>query len=184
MNKYRSAALALTACAATLSVAACSSGTPSASSAATGSAATGSATTGAAPASQSASAAVSAPVPTTGAPIAGKTISVNGKLPGFPIPAAAKVGQNVAGEGKALVLAFGAVTPADVSRFYATALPQAGYTVTVNTMLSKGGETGALISFSGHGYKGTVDSLTQFPGGSLAGLGNKNVTTILFEATK
>ena len=33
MNKYRSAALALTACVATLSVAACSAGTPSASSA-------------------------------------------------------------------------------------------------------------------------------------------------------
>jgi hypothetical protein len=172
MNKYRSAALALAACAASLSVAACSSGTPSASSAGTGSATP----------SRSAAAVVSAPVPTTGAPIAGKTISVNGKLDGFPIPAAAKVAENVAG-GKSLLLVFGAVAPADVARFYATALPQAGYTVATNAMLSRGADTGAYIVFTGHGYKGTVDSLNQFPGASVAGLGDKDVTTIIFAAT-
>jgi hypothetical protein len=173
MNKYRSAALALAACAASLSVAACSSGTPSASSAGTSSATP----------SQSASAVVSSAVPTSGPPIAGRTISVNGKLTSFPIPAAAKVAENVAG-GRALVLVFGAVAPADVARFYATALPQAGYSVTTNSMLSKGHDSGAYIVFSGHGYKGTVDSLTQFPGMSVAGIGDKNVTTIIFAATK
>jgi hypothetical protein len=173
MNKYRSAALALAACAASLSVAACSSGTPSASSAGPSSATP----------SQSASAVVSSAVPTSGPPIAGRTISVNGKLTSFPIPAAAKVAENVAG-GRALVLVFGAVAPADVARFYATALPQAGYSVTTNSMLSKGHDSGAYIVFSGHGYKGTVDSLTQFPGMSVAGIGDKNVTTIIFAATK
>lgn len=175
MNKYRTAALALTACAATVSVAACSSGTPSASSAATGS-------TGSASPSKSAAAVVSAPVPTTGAPIAGKTISVSGKLTSFPVPAAAKVVENTSG-GKALVVVFGKVTPGDVARFYATALPQAGYSVSTNSMLSKGSDTGAYIVFTGHGYKGTVDSLNQFPGASMAGLGTKDVTTIIFAAT-
>src|ERR1700723_729102 len=139
MNKYRSAALALTACAASLSVAACSSGTPAASSAGTSSAGP----------SQSASAIVSAPVPTTGAPIAGKTVSVNGKLTSFPIPAAAKLAENMGG-GQALMLIFGAVAPADVARFYATALPQAGYSISTNAMLSKGGDNGAYILFTGH----------------------------------
>ena len=173
MNKYRSAALAVAACAASLSVAACSAGTPAASSAGTSSATP----------SQSASAIVSAPVPTTGAPIAGKTVSVNGKLTSFPIPAAAKLAENMGG-GQALVLIFGAVAPADVARFYATALPQAGYSVTTNAMLSKGGDSGAYILFTGHGYKGTVDSLAQFPGTSVAGIGDKNVTTIIFAPTK
>ncbi|HWN62394.1 MAG TPA: hypothetical protein VNO25_17200, partial [Streptosporangiaceae bacterium] len=84
----------------------------------------------------------------------------------------------------ALVLVFGAVAPADVARFYATALPQAGYSVTTNAMLSKGSDSGAYIVFSGHGYRGTVDSLTKFPGTSVAGIGDKNVTTIIFAATK
>jgi hypothetical protein len=82
------------------------------------------------------------------------------------------------------LVVFGSITPADVSRFYATALPQAGFTVTTNSMLHKGGDTGAYIVFSGHGYKGTVDSLNQFPGTSLAGIGDKDVTTIVFASTK
>jgi hypothetical protein len=178
MNKYRSAALALAACAASLSLAACSSGTPAASSASTSPAGTSSASP-----SQSASAIVSAPVPTTGAPIAGKTVSVNGKLTSFPIPAAAKLAENTGG-GQALVLIFGAVAPADVARFYATALPQAGYSISTNAMLSKGGDSGAYILFTGHGYKGTVDSLAQFPGTSVEGIGDKNVTTIIFSPSK
>jgi cell division septation protein DedD len=173
MNKYRSAALALAACAASLSVAACSSGTPAASSAGTSSATP----------SQSASAAITSAVPTTGAPIAGKTVSVNGKLTSFPVPAAAKLAENMGG-GQALVLIFGAVAPADVARFYATALPQAGYSVSTSAMLSKGGDNGAYIVFSGHGYKGTVDSLAQFPGTSVVGIGDKNVTTIIFAPSK
>jgi hypothetical protein len=171
MNKYRSAALALTTCAASLAVAACSAGTPASSSASTSPSASSSA--------QSVS--TSAP-PSTGAPIPSKTISA-GKVGSFPVPANAKVVENLAG-GQALVVVFGLIAPADVARFYATALPQAGYTVTTNSMLNKGGDSGAYIVFSGHGYKGTVDSLSQFPGTSVAGLGDKNVTTIIFAPTK
>jgi hypothetical protein len=170
MNKYHTVALALASCAAGLSVAACSSGTPAASSAGTGAASTSTATS---------NAASSAPAPSTGAPIASRSLTVKMSLGTFPVPASAKVAENMAG-----LVVFGSITPADVSRFYATALPQAGFTVTTNSMLHKGGDTGAYIVFSGHGYKGTVDSLNQFPGTSLAGIGDKDVTTIVFASTK
>jgi len=170
MNKYRSATLALVAGAATLAVAACSAGTSSASSSSTATA-TGTAV----PVS-------SAPVPTTGAPIAGRTLAVKGKLGGFPIPAAAKVGENISGSSS-LILVFGLVDPADVARFYATALPQAGFTITTNSLVSQGGQHGALVVFAGHGYKGDIESVAQFPGASIAGLGATNVTTVEVSAT-
>ena len=81
-------------------------------------------------------------------------------------------------------IVFGSVTPSEAASFYATALPQAGYTVTTNSMLQKGGDTGAFIVFTGHGYKGTVDSLNQFPGTGVQGIGDTNVTTIIFAPTK
>jgi len=174
MNKYRSAALALAACAASLSVAACSAGTPSASS--TGTPSANSSSTSTATPSQ---AVVRSAPPSTGAPIPGRSLATKMSLGTFPVPAAAKVAENLAG-----VLVFGSVTPADVARFYATALPQAGYTVTTNSMLQKGGDTGAFIVFTGHGYKGTVDSLNQFPGTGVQGIGDTNVTTIIFAQTK
>src|ERR1700677_1288577 len=174
MNKYRSAALALAACAASLSVAACSAGTPSASSTGTPSASS----SGTSTATPSQAVVRSAP-PSTGAPIPGRSLATKMSLGAFPVPAAAKVAENLAG-----VLVFGSVTPADVARFYATALPQAGYTVTTNSMLQKGGDTGAFIVFTGHGYKGTVDSLNQFPGTGVQGIGDTNVTTIIFAQTK
>ena len=170
MTRYRSATLALAACAASLAVAACSSGTPSASSSATtpvSPAATGTGT--AAPVT-------SAPPPTSGAPIAGRTLQVKGKLGSFPVPAAAKIGENMSG-GSALVLVFGLVAPADVSRFYATALPKAGFTVTSNSLVSQHGQNGALIQFNGHGYRGNIEAINQFPE-SIAGLGTQNVTTV------
>jgi hypothetical protein len=170
MNKYRSAALALAACAAGLSVAACSSGTPTSSSAGASTPAASSSSSGTS---------VTTAAPSTGAPIPGRSLAVKMPLGTFPVPAAAKVAENMTG-----LVVFGSIAPADVSRFYATALPQAGYTVTTNEMLHKGGDTGAYIVFSGHGYKGTVDSLDQFPEASLAGIGDKNVTTIVFASTK
>jgi ABC-type Fe3+-hydroxamate transport system substrate-binding protein len=170
MNKYRSAALVLAACAVGVSAAACSSGSSSTSS---------SAATSPAATSQAVS---SSPPPTTGPAIAGRTLTVKGSLGSFPVPASAKVAENMAG-GQSVVLVFGSVVPADVSRFYATELPKAGYSVTTNSMLSKGGDNGAYIVFSGHGFKGTIDSLDQFPGMSVAGIGDKNVTTIIFAPT-
>jgi hypothetical protein len=167
MNKHRSAALALAACAASLTVAACSAGTTAASSSTTSSAASSQ--------GGAASAAGSSP----GAAIPGRALAVHGKLGSFPVPAGAKVGENMAA-GQGLIIAFGLIAPPDVSRFYATALPQAGYSVTTNAMIHKGGASGAYILFTGHGYRGTIDSLAQFPGPTLAGLGATNVTTIIF----
>src|SRR5579871_6729108 len=122
MNKYRPAALALATCAASLAVAACSAGTPK-----TPTSSPASTSPSASSASSAQSVTTSAP-PSTGAPIASRTISLNTKLGSFPIPAKAKVVENMAG-GQALVLVFGLIAPGDVARFYATALPQAGYTV-------------------------------------------------------
>src|SRR3984957_14868036 len=172
MNKYRSAALALAACAASLSVAACSSGTPSASPAATGSATP----------SRSADPIVSSAVPTSGPPIGGRMITVKGKGGSFPVPAAAKIGENVSG-GSSLLVVFGLVVPVDVARFYATALPQAGFTVTSNSLVSQGAEKGAIIQFTGHGFKGNIESVAQFPGASVKGIGAANVTTVIMSLT-
>ena len=175
MNKYRSTALVLATCAAGLSAAACSAGTPSASSSTASPPASP-------PASSSPSAVpvVSSAVPTSGPPIAGKMITVKGKIGSFPVPAAAKVGENLSGASSLLVV-FGLVAPADVARFYATALPQAGFTVTSNSLVSQGGQNGAIVQFTGHGFKGNIESVAQFPGTSIAGL-TTNVTTVVMSA--
>ena len=176
MNKYRSTALVLATCAAGLSVAACSAGTPSASSS------TASSPASSAASSPSAVPVVSSAVPTSGPPIAGKMITVKGKIGSFPVPAAAKVGENMSG-GSSLLVVFGLVVPADVARFYATALPQAGFTVTSNSLVSQGGQNGAIIQFTGHGFKGNIESVAQFPGASVAGIGATNVTTVIMSPT-
>ena len=174
MNKHRPIALVLASCAAGLSVAACSAGTPSASSSTSSPAATGSATSSKPPV-------ISSPVPTTGPPIAGIMLTVKGKIGSFPVPKAAKVGENMSG-GSSVLVVFGLVAPADVARFYATALPQAGYSVTSNSLVSQGGQNGAIVAFTGHGFKGNIESVAQFPGASIAGLGATNVTTIVMSS--
>ncbi len=180
MNKYRSAVLALAVGAASLTVAACSSGTPTASSAASSPAASSSAASSSAAASQGV---ISSAPPSTGAPIPGRMLTVQGTLGTFPVPAAAKVGENMSG-GQSVIVVFGSIAPADVARFYATALPQAGYTVTSNALVSKGGQNGALIVFSGHGYKGNIEAVNQVVGPNIGGLGGQNVTTILMSPSK
>jgi hypothetical protein len=172
MNKYRSAALALAATAASLTVAACSAGTPTASSSSTPTA-TGTGT--AAPVS-------SAPVPTTGAPIPGRMLTIQGTLGTFPVPKDAKVGENISG-GQSVIVVFGLIAPVDVARFYATALPQAGYAVTTNSLVSRGPQNGAVIVFTGHGYKGNIESVNQVAGPAIAGIG-QNVTTIVISPAK
>ena len=175
MNKFRSAALALAAAAASLAVTGCSAGTPTASSAASSSAA---------PSSTGADQGVSSSAPpTTGAPIPGRMLTVNGTLGTFPVPATAKVGENISG-GQSVIVVFGLIVPADVARFYATALPQAGYTVTTNSMVSRGPQNGAVIVFTGHGFKGNIESVNQVAGPSFAGLGSQNVTTIIIAPSK
>jgi hypothetical protein len=168
MNTYRSAAVALAACAASLSLTACAAGTTTASTAATSPAAR-----------NSSSASALASVSQAGPALAGRTIKVSGESGSFPIPARAKVVENVASDPGAIVF-FDRVTPAKVSSFYAQALPRAGYTITVNSVISQSGGTVAFIQFTGHGVKGTIDALAKFTDSSvsIAGLGHKNVTTI------
>ncbi len=104
---------------------------------------------------------------------------MSGEVGSFPIPARAKVAENVASASGAIVF-FDQVTPAKVSSFYAQALPRAGYTITTNSVVSQSGGTVAFIQFTGHGVKGTIDALSKFTDSSvsIAGLGHKNVTTI------
>ena len=166
MNTYRFAAVALAACAASLSLTACTAGTTTASTAATSPAARNSS-------SASASASHVAPA------LASRTIKLSGEAGRFPLPAGAKVAENVASPEGTIVF-FDQVTPAKVSSFYAQALPRAGYTITVNSVISQSGGTVAFIQFTGHGVKGTIDALSKFTDSSvsIAGLGHKNVTTI------
>jgi hypothetical protein len=110
-------------------------------------------------------------------------LTIQGTLGSFPVPAAAKIGENMSG-GQSVILVFGKIAPADVARFYATALPQAGYTVTTNSLVSRGPQNGAVIVFSGRGYKGTIESVDQIAGPSIAGVGGQNVTTVVISPTK
>src|SRR5438876_4669962 len=167
MNKYRYAVAALTACAASLSLAACTAGITTASTATT---------SPAAPTSSSSSASASA---SASPALASRTIKLSGEAGSFPLPAGAKVAENVASPEGTIVF-FNQVTPAKVSSFYAQALPRAGYTITANSVISQSGSNVAFIQFTGHGIKGTIDALAKFTDSSvsIAGLGHKNVTTI------
>ena len=119
--------------------------------------------------------AVSSPSPAG----SGRRITIGGSIGSFPVPAKAKVAENVAGSQEIVVI-FSSITPAKVSSFYATALPRAGYSISNNSVLSQSGSTVAIIQFSGHGYKGNIDALAHFsdPKVNVAGLGTKNVTTV------
>ncbi len=172
MNVCRVAALALVACAASLPVTACTVGVTTAS---VGTASQAKASSAAPGRTASAAAASASPASS------GSTVAMGGSIGSFPIPPGAKVAETGTGSGE-IVIFFGLVTPAKVSSFYATALPRAGYTVTVNSVLSQSGGTAAIIQFTGHGYKGNIDALSDYPssGVNISGLGHKNVTTIAF----
>ena len=106
-------------------------------------------------------------------------IQVSGEVGSFPVPAGAKVVQNI-GSSQETVVIFRMITPAKVSSFYAQALPRAGYTVTANSVITQSGNTVAYIQFTGHGVKGNIDGLSTFTDStvSVPGMGHKNVTTI------
>jgi hypothetical protein len=165
MNKYRSSAAALAACAASLSLAARTAGITTTSLATT---------SPAAPSRASASAS-----PSASPAVASRMIQVSGKVGSFPVPAGAKVVQNI-GSSQETVVIFSKITPAKVSSFYAQALPRAGYTVTANSVITQSGNTVTYIQFTGHGLKGNIDGLSKFTDStvSVPGLGHKNVTTI------
>ena len=176
MNKYRSAAAALTACAASLSLAACAAGTTTVGTTTT--------TSPAAPGSSSASSSASASASTSASAspaLASRTITVAGDVGSFPVPAGANVAENIASSQETVII-FDKITPARVSSFYARALPQDGYTITTNSVVSQSGDTAAIIQFTGHGFSGNIDALSKFTDSavSVAGLGHKNVTTITF----
>ena len=173
MNKYRSAAAALTACAASLSLAACAAGTTTAST---------TTTSPAAPGSSSAAASASSSTSASASPaLASRTITVAGDVGSFPVPAGANVAENIASSQETVII-FDKINPARVSSFYAQALPHDGYTITTNSVISQSGGTAAIIQFTGHGFAGNIDALSKFTDAavSVAGLGHKNVTTITF----
>jgi hypothetical protein len=175
MKTLRSMALALVACAATLSVTACTAGVTTASSAsspATSPAATGHSASAAA---SSPSAAHSAPVPSA------STVTISGPPGSVPVPAGAQVEDNVVVTGTVIVI-FSGVTPAKVLAFYTEALPRAGYRITGSEMTDVAGGTAAIM-FSGHGFTGEIAAVTDFtaspnsPGGNIPGLPHKDVST-------
>jgi hypothetical protein len=175
MNKYRSAAAALTACAASMSLAACAAGTTMASTTTTSPAAQGSSSASSSASASSSSSASASPALTS------RTITVAGDVGSFPVPAGANVAENIASSQETVII-FDKITPARVSGFYARALPQNGYTITTNSVVSQSGGTAAIIQFTGHGFSGNIDALSKFTDSavSVAGLGHKNVTTITF----
>ena len=158
MKASRLAALAAANCAAVLSVAACAAGVTTASPVRSTSPAVS-------PAASSAGAATR-PAAHPVAPPAGsvRTVTVDAPIGSFPIPAGAKVVENVTYKDQIAII-MGSVSPAEVSRFYLSALPRAGFKITSNTQISVGG-TGATgpeseFAFTGHGYKGTIGAITS-----------------------
>jgi hypothetical protein len=150
MNRYRSAALGLVTCAAGLSLAACSAGI-----------------TTTTPASSPKSSTPAASPAATHTARASSTVNIGGSIGRFPIPSGGKVVENFALD-KQIEVVIGSVSPQKASSFYTSALPKAGYTITLNTLGtdSKHGTTLA-IQFSGHGYKGTISAGSNIPGVSL-----------------
>ena len=182
VNTYRNVAVALAAGAACLSLAACSAGITTTSSASADAASSRSAAAVASSASAAAMASASA---SASRAAAGRMIKLDGLSVSFPVPTGAKVIENMAMnvDGKQTAIFFTLVTPAKVASFYTAALPRDGYKVTTNSLLSQTGSTVAFIQFSGHGIKGTIDSLAKFTESvGIPGLGHKNVTTISLQA--
>jgi hypothetical protein len=106
---------------------------------------------------------------------------VTGKVKSFPVPAGAKVAENISFDNS-ISIGFGKVAMAKVRSFYTQALPKAGYTITGNSSASESGGL-ILIQFTGHGYKGQISTFANDPDPSdaLPGLGTKNVTTVLLQ---
>ena len=101
---------------------------------------------------------------------AGSTVGVSGPLGGFPIPPGAHVIEDSTDYGHFSIV-FGSVSPSEASRFYTTALPRAGYTITSNSSAAEDSFSGTGIWFTGHGYNGQIGALSSFqiPGFSLGG---------------
>ena len=59
-------------------------------------------------------------------------------------------------------IVFGSVSPSEAARFYTTALPRAGYTITSNSSAAGESFSGTGIWFTGHGYNGQIGALSSF----------------------
>jgi hypothetical protein len=92
---------------------------------------------------------------------AGSTVSVSGPIGRFPLPPGAQLINDGAGNGHYDIV-FGSVSPSEASRFYTTALPRAGYTITSNSSAAGSSFSGAGIWFTGHGYNGQIGALSSF----------------------
>ena len=168
MNTYRIATVAVAAGAIAFSLAACSAGITSAP------AATTAATTSSSSSPSRSASAAAAPASS------GRILQVSGLSGGFPVPAGAKVGENISTSTEIGIM-FAKVVPAKVASFYTQALPKAGYTVTGNS--SFGGSV--LIQFTGHGYTGEVTASAKATADTtLPGLGTKDITAIILQPKK
>jgi len=101
---------------------------------------------------------------------ASSTVSVSGPIGSFPVPPGAQLINNGTDNGHYDIV-FGSVSPSEAARFYTTALPRAGYTITSNSSAAGESFSGTGIWFTGHGYNGQIGALSSFriPGISLGG---------------
>ena len=101
---------------------------------------------------------------------ASSTVSLSSSIGTFPIPPGAQVIDDGSDNGHYDIV-FGLVSPSEVSGFYATALPRAGYTIISNSSATGGSFSGTGIWFTGHGYNGQIGAVSSFhiPGISLGG---------------
>jgi hypothetical protein len=166
MTMDHRAARALATGAAALTLAACSAGVTSASPPkASATSASGHPTPP--PAARTAA---SSPSPS----VAANTTRVAG-LGAFPLPSGVQVATNLAC-GKGDIIEAGPVKPAAAAAFYTSALPRAGYTITVNSLgadPTTGAPDGiATLMFTGHRYSGVIIAMADM---SSAGSGTPSV---------
>lgn len=143
MKTFRSTAMAVPICAVGLSLAACT---------AAGTAAGPSKSTS--PASVSSSSAATSQTATTCAG-SGGVVKVDASIGSFPIPSGAQVVENISGD-KLTGMVLSSVTSSEMSSFYASALPRAGYKITSTEQA--GGAGTATIVFTGRKYIGEVSA--------------------------
>jgi hypothetical protein len=153
MNVYRLIATSVTTCAVGLSLAACTAGIT-----------TANPRTSPSPAASRTASSPAASHSTSASASPADTVRVDAPIGSFPIPHEAQVVANMPC-GKQILIELGSVTPAQVSTFYTSALPQAGYNITDNTLTSDP-DTGtpqgmAEITFTGHGYTGLIIAMAN-----------------------
>jgi hypothetical protein len=175
MNTHRRTAMAVITCAAGLSLTACSVGVTSARPGASPS--PSASRTGPLPtASSSHSPAAPSSHPASPSPATVTMVTVNAPIHSFPIPAGAQVAFNISCP-KSISLAVSPVTPAQSSAFYTIELPRAGYTIQ-NSFTFDGI---VEIAFSGHGYTGSIATISDL---SAAASASPSAVTLPSDLTK